>query len=76
MSKKISFEEKLKRLEEISIIMQNGEISLDESVKLYDESSEIIKELKEELSKAGEKVKILTDEQNGEIKNYELTGEE
>ncbi|MEE1144117.1 MAG: exodeoxyribonuclease VII small subunit [Acutalibacteraceae bacterium] len=33
----ISFEQAMTRLEEITVLIENGNISLDESVKLYEE---------------------------------------
>ena len=34
---KISFEQAMKRLEEITALIEGGDITLDESVKLYEE---------------------------------------
>lgn len=34
---KISFEQAMKRLEEITALIESGDITLDESVKLYEE---------------------------------------
>jgi len=64
MSSNKTFEDKLMRLEEISNMMEESKITLDRSVKLYDEANILIKELKEELGKAGEKVQILTDKKD------------
>ena len=66
MGDKKTFEEKLQRLEEISTLMEESKITLDKSVKLYDEADVLIKELKEELTKASEKVKVLVDKKNDE----------
>ena len=66
MGNKKTFEEKLQRLEEISTSMEESKITLDKSVKLYDEADILIKELKEELTKASEKVKVLVDRKGDE----------
>lgn len=66
MGDKKTFEEKLQRLEEISTLMEESKITLDKSVKLYDEADVLIKELKEELTKASEKVKVLVDKKGDE----------
>ena len=73
MSDKKTFEEKLSRLEEISKLMGESKITLDNSVKLYDEAGILIKELKEELLDAEKKVKVFVEEKDGEavIKNFE-----
>lgn len=56
MEKEVNFEKELNRLKEIVSLIQQKELSLDESLKLYEEGSKIIKVLKEELNKAEEKV--------------------
>lgn len=66
MGDKKTFEEKLQRLEEISTSMEESKITLGKSVKLYDEADILIKELKEELTKASEKVKVLVDRKGDE----------
>lgn len=54
--KKINFEEELNRLKEIVSQIEEKDLSIDESVKLYEEGQKIIQVLKEELKKAEEKV--------------------
>ncbi len=73
MSSKKTFEEKLTRLEEISSLMEESKITLDDSVKLYDEAGKLIKELREELSNAEKKVKIFVEEKDNEavVKDFE-----
>ena len=56
MEKEINFEKELNRLKEIVSLIQQKELSLDESLKLYEEGSQIVKVLNEELKKAEEKV--------------------
>lgn len=51
-----SFEEKMKRLDEIVSIMDSNELPLDETLKMYEEAQALIKELEKELTEAKEKV--------------------
>ena len=53
---KIDFEEELKKLENISLKMDNKAISLDESIALYEQGIEIIKKLEIALKEAEQKV--------------------
>ena len=54
--KSINFEKELERLKEIVSLIQQKDLSLDESIKLYEEGSKIVKKLNEELAKAEKKV--------------------
>lgn len=56
MEKKINFEEELNHLKQIVNDIQSGNLSIDESLKLYEEGQKIIASLNEELKKAKEKV--------------------
>ena len=56
MEKKLDFESSLKRLEEIVNKISAGKISLDESLALYKEGQEIIKNLETQLKEAEDKV--------------------
>lgn len=44
-----SYEEKNERLNEIVKLLENGEMSLDESTKLFEEASELVKNMKDML---------------------------
>lgn len=54
--KAVDFEKELKRLQEIVSLMQSDTISLDESLKLYEEGQKIIAFLNKELTDAEEKI--------------------
>ena len=54
--KTVDFEKELKRLQEIVSLMQSDTISLDESLKLYEQGRKIIALLNQELVKAEEKI--------------------
>lgn len=57
--KEDSFENKMTRLDEIVEGMQTGEVSLQESVKLFEEGVSIISSLNAELSGVKKRIKIL-----------------
>ncbi len=54
--KEMSFEEKLKRLEEVVAKIEGEELPLQETLSLYKEGKTLIKELQKELKEAEEKV--------------------
>ena len=58
---KVNFEKELNRLNEIVNRIQDESLSLDESVKLYEEGNKIIKLLEEELKKAEDKVEKIVE---------------
>lgn len=55
----MNIDEKLKKLQEIADKLENNEVTLEESLKLFEEGNEIIKQLYSELNKAKGKVTIL-----------------
>ena len=61
MSEKIDFKKNLERLDEIVNQISNKALSLEESLKLYEEGQEIIKLLSEELKNTEEKVEKVVD---------------
>lgn len=52
----IKFEDKMNRLTEIVREIDSGNLALEESLKLYEEANALIKDLKETIEKAKEKV--------------------
>ena len=67
-----SFEQSLKRLEEIVEAIEGGSVSLDEVMKMYEEGVQISKTCLEQLSQAELKLKRLTKDAEG---NFELFDE-
>lgn len=55
----MSFEKKLGRLEEIVQKMEKGEMSLEDSLKLFEEGVQLSRECNKELTDAEQKVKKL-----------------
>ena len=59
--KKISFEKQIQRLDEIVEKISSKALPLEESLKLYEEGNNIIRELEEALKEAQEKVEKIVD---------------
>lgn len=55
----MDFEKKLSRLEEIVSKMESGDLSLEDSLKLFEEGVKHSRECHEQLTKAEERVKLL-----------------
>jgi len=60
-SKSNTFEEKLKLLEKIVLDLESGNISLDESIKKYEEGVKLYQNCRKKLVDAEAKISILTD---------------
>lgn len=61
---KKTYEESVKRLEEITAILENGGITVEESLKLFTEGTQLLCECEKYLDSAENKIKKLLD--NGE----------
>ena len=61
MSEKVDFKKNIERLDEIVELISNKALSLEESLKLYEEGKEIIKLLSHELEEAEKKVENIVD---------------
>ena len=59
MSEKVDFKKNIERLDEIVNLISNKSLSLEESLKLYEEGQQIIKLLSEELKAAEEKIETV-----------------
>ena len=68
MSKKeeITFEQSLKRIEEIVSSLENGELELEQSMALFEEGTGLISKCTARLNEAQQKVTKLTAGENGE----------
>jgi exodeoxyribonuclease VII small subunit len=67
--RKHTFESALARLEEIVQNLEAGEISLDESIKAFEEGGELVKFCMSKLDAAEKKVKTLSKDDQG---NFQL----
>ncbi len=64
---KNSFEQSLTRLEKIVNLLEQGDVPLDESLKMFEEGVLLSKECMEALNKAEVKIKQLTKDLNGKL---------
>lgn len=70
-----NFEASMKELEEIAEKLSGGEISLDESIKLFEDGMKLSKSCQKILEDAEKKVNILL-EKDGEMKKQSFESEE
>ena len=69
----LSYEESVKRLEKIVEDVESGNLSLDESIKKYEEGIALYKNCSKLLQEYENKVEILSKNQDGEIKLEEFS---
>ena len=67
MEKNIKFEQALLSLEEIVKKLESGSLSLDESLAAFEEAIGLVKICNEKLENAEQKVRILTEGNDGTI---------
>jgi|YelNatPaOPRAMG01_1025707.scaffolds.fasta_scaffold208915_1 exodeoxyribonuclease VII small subunit len=70
MPQKGKFEEALNKLERIVAKLEDGEISLEESLKLFEEGIRLSRFCNQKLDEAEKKVEILLKDKDGEIKPH------
>ncbi len=63
----VSFEENMKKLEEIAAELEKGDLDLDTSVSKFEEGMKISKECNEMLEKAEKKITMLIKGEDGEL---------
>jgi exodeoxyribonuclease VII small subunit len=63
-----TFESSLKELESIVDKLEKGELSLEESLKLYEHGIKLVKFCSSQLDAAEKKIEILQKELNGQMK--------
>lgn len=76
MAKEKNFEKAMKRLEEIVHKLEEGELSLEESLKIFEEGVNLSKFLTRKLTEAETKVQKLIKTQKGEYRTEPLKTEE
>ena len=70
--KEVSFEDKIRELEEIVKELETGEVNLDDAILKYTKAMKLAKECSDRLNSATEKVnKIL--KENGELVDFEVS---
>ena len=73
--KELNFEELMLKLEDITNKLEKEQLSLDESVKLFEEGMQISKECNNKLEDAEKRITILINE-NDEIKEENFNPED
>lgn len=73
--KALDFESSLKELESLVTQMEQGELSLEESLKAFEEGVSLTRECQAILSQAEQKVQVLI-ESGGELKTEPFNAEE
>lgn len=73
----IKFEDALKRLEEIVDTLEKGELSLEKSLKIFEEGVRLSRLCGKMLDKAEKKVEMLVRSESGELESrpFEREGE-
>ena len=73
---KINFEKSLSRLEEIARSLESGELSLDESLKLFEEGITLSRLCEKKLTEAEQKIEILKSSDINDYNDEDLSSEE
>ena len=78
MKKEISFEEAIAKLESTASQLEGGGLSLDESIKAYEEAMGLVRVCNSLLEKAELRVKILTEKSDGSVSDapFDVTDDE
>ncbi len=66
--KQNTFEDSLKKLEEIAYNLENGDLKLDESIKAFEKGMELSKFCHQKLEEAERKIELLQKSENGSVK--------
>lgn len=73
----INFENSLTELEKIVETMEKGDLSLEDSLKYFEQGINLTRHCQESLKDAEQKVKILSEQsQNANLKKYEIDEQE
>lgn len=76
MAKTKTFEESISELEEIVHMLESGDAPLDEAVSLFEKGMKISAKCHEQLNKAEQKVKLVTENADGTVSFADLDSEE
>lgn len=73
--KESTFEEQLEQLEKIAMTLERGNVSLEEAISTFEEGIKLSKDCSEKLDEAEKKINILTQDQNGNLKEEKFVKE-
>ena len=76
ITQNITVEQAVQRMEEIQEIIQKGEISLKESVDLFEEAANLYKFCSERLTELEDRVKILSKTADGKLEEVPFNTDE
>lgn len=76
MNKNIKFEEAIEKLDSIVSKLEAGSVALDESLTLFEEGVALIKLCNEKLDSAEQKVRILTEAEDGTVTDAPFVNDE
>jgi len=71
----LTFEQAMARLEEIVRLLESGELSLEETVRLYGEGQRLRQFCEQKLNEAEKRIKMVTLAENGRIEVKDFEGE-
>ncbi len=70
-----TFEDALKRLEEIAKNLESDDIALDKAVSLYEEGMKLVDFCSKKLEEAENRIRVITNINNGKIETEEFDGD-
>ena len=76
MSSTMKFEEALSKLEEAVRLLEGGKLTLDESIEKYEDALKYVRVCNEMLEKAEQKVRILTESEDGVVSDASFVSDE
>ena len=72
----INFEQSLKQLETLVESLETGNLNLDESLKSFEKGIKITRDCQSALSDAEQRVRILTNDSDGEVQTDDFFAQE
>ena len=76
MKKNLTFEEAMVTLEQTVAKLENGSLSLDESLTQFEEAVKLVKYCNAKISEAEQKVRILIENTEGEVTDQSFIASE
>ena len=73
MEEKLNFEDTMKQLEEIASELENGNLTLDESVQKFEEGMKLSKSCSKTLEEAQKRITILLKNEEGNLEEQNFT---
>ena len=75
MPKAKTFEESITELEQIVTLLESGDAPLDEAVALFEKGMKLSAKCHDQLDKAEQKVKLLTENEEGAVKTTDFNSD-